>query len=120
MFLLDKLTPHDFEFRGYTQMSGGVVQGHLRQPPDPRNSEQRLHDGSYDAQKLNEKLVRETFVYSGPDRVCKVIPVAGVTGANDYPQGTGIPQWEILKTRPKRFKVAALISPNQLYTGNYT
>lgn len=120
LFLEQRLVPSDFEFRGYTQMSGGVSQGHEDSPPDPRNAEQRLRDDGYDLLAMKERIVRDVFKYSGAERLAKVIPRARAFGDKDYPQGDGIPQWEITRTGGVRFRVAAALGPNEVYRGNYT
>jgi hypothetical protein len=119
-FMMEMPATEDFEVRGFTQMSGGITQGHLASPPDPRNSEQRLKDGGYDLGRIKACLVAATFTLSGPKRLCKVVPVRGEFGSEDYPPGSGIPQWTLLKSRPKRFKVAARVGQGEIYTGNYT
>lgn len=120
LFLLDRLTEADFEFRGYSQMSGGVSQGHLPMPPDRRNAEEFLKEEGYDVPRLKRDVITTVFKYSGSDRLCKVIPTAGEFGENDYPPGSGIPQWTILKNREKWFQVAAVIGPNETYLGDYS
>ncbi|MEO0462041.1 MAG: hypothetical protein AAF127_02850 [Pseudomonadota bacterium] len=118
-FLLDPLRPEDFEFRGYTQMSGGVPMGHKPSHANDPNAEESLRAGGYDVDAIKRRICEETFKYSGPDRLCKVTPNAPVFGENDYPPGSGIPQWEILRHRAKRFKVAAEIAGDGRYTGDY-
>ena len=119
MFLIDVLVPDDFEFRGYTQMSGGIERGHKAAFAKGPNAEQRLASDGVDLRRLKEKICRETFAYQGADRLCKVVPHAAPFGDADYPAGTGIPQWEILRNRSKRFKVADLVAPGQAYSGMY-
>lgn len=120
LFMEDVLGETDFEFRGYSQMSGGVAQGHQPNPPDARNSEQWLRDNNYDLPRLKQKIVREVFAYSGPERLAKVVPLAGEFGEDDYPPGTGIPQWTIVRPKGVKFRVAAEIGPGQTYLGNYS
>lgn len=120
LFLIDILTPEDFEFRGYTQMSGGIERGHLPAFANGPTAEQRLVQDGFELRRLKEKICRETFAYQGPDRLCKIVPHAGPSGSDDYPAGSGIPQWEIIRSRPKSFKLAGLIGPGQTYTGMYT
>ena len=72
-FLLQMPKGEDFEVRGYSQMSGGVAQGHLKSPPDPRNAEQTLKDGGVDLVKVKAGLIANTFRLSGPERLAKVI-----------------------------------------------
>ena len=115
LFLAEKPGPDDFEFRGYTHMSGGVEQGHLPRPPDPRNAEQRLKDDGYDVARMKQQILRDVFKLQGAERLAKVVPVRG---PGHYPQGPGIPQWELV--REKWFVVADRIAPGAKYTGNYT
>lgn len=119
-FMEEELSETDFEFRGYSQMSDGVAQGHLPNPPDPRNSERWLSDNNYDIPRLKQKVAREVFKYAGPERLAKAVPNAGEFGENDYPPGSGIPQWSIPRPKEIRFRVAALIGPGQAYLGDYT
>ncbi|QZH74961.1 MAG: hypothetical protein JY451_15170 [Erythrobacter sp.] len=120
LFMDDMLTETDFEFRGYSQMSGGVAQGHLPNPPDPRNSEQWLRDNNFDLPRLKQKIIREVFAYTGHERLAKVVPLAGEFGEDDYPPGSGIPQWTIVRPKGVQFRVAAEIGPGMVYLGNYT
>ncbi|MCX7889744.1 MAG: hypothetical protein N2422_08470 [Rhodobacteraceae bacterium] len=107
--------PADFELRGYSQMSGGVAQGHLPQPPDPRTAEARLGAEGFDLGRIKAGLIRDTFRLAGPDRLAKVVPVAGETGEADYPPGSGIPQWTL--TRPLAWSVAAFVAPGRVWMG---
>lgn len=118
LFLTEMPSPEDFELRGYTHLSGGVVQGHLPRPPDPRNSEARLRDGGVDLRKVKSGLIRDVFRLTGPERLAKAVPVAAGTGEADYPPGSGFPQWE-LTARALAFKVAAFVPAGQAYGGNY-
>lgn len=117
-FLLQMPKGDDFEVRGYSQMSGGVAQGHLASPPDPRNAEQKLAADGVDMVKVKGNLLRDVFRLSGPERLAKVIPARGEFGENDYPPGSGIPQWTL--TKPLQFKVAAFMGPREDYQGNYS
>ena len=116
LFILNMPDVEDFEFRGYTHFSGGVVQGHLSSPPDKRTAEERVRKSGVDVIRSKQKVIREVFTLQGPHRLAKVIPVRYGT---DYPPGSGIPQWELREGREKRFKVAALVGPGQVYNGNY-
>ena len=98
-------------------MSGGVPQGHLKHPPDPRNSEQRLRNEGYDLQRLKSGLISTKFKLIGPERLAKVIPKGPPFGENDYPPGSGIPQWTL--TKPKRFIVREVVGPGKMYSGDY-
>ncbi len=113
LLLLTELPgPNDFEVRGYSQMSNGIAQGHLTAPPDPLNAEQRLRAEGYDVVRIKTGLIRDVFRLAGPDRLAKAVPKAG--GAL-YPQGSGIPQWEL--TRELKWRVAAFVPPGASYTG---
>lgn len=91
--------------------------GHLKNPTDPRNAEQRLLDDGYNVPAMKDRLISEVFALDGPDRLAKVEPVRDEFGENDYPAGSGVPQWTLSK--PKQFKVAAFIKAGQTYLGNY-
>lgn len=115
MLYLTKLPkPSDFQFRGYTQMSGGVSQGHLDNPLDRRTAEKRLEDDNYDVVKLKEWIIRDVFSVSGSKRLVKIVPNPdGKRRTNkDYPPGKGIPQWELITRMP--FKVAAVMLPGEV------
>ncbi len=117
LFMLSKPFPGEFQFRGYSQTSGGVSMGHLANPKDPRNSEQKLIDDGFDMKSLKGRIINETFKTAGAERLAKVIPKNGEFGDADYPPGSGIPQWTL--TKEKAFKVAAIIMPGEKYMGNY-
>ena len=111
-------TPADFEFMGYSQMSGGIPQGHLARPGG-RTAEASLAAGGYDLLRLKQKAIADTFRLSGPDRLAKVIPRNGATGPMPYPPGSGIPQWKIVPPGLP-FLVVAMIGPGGIYRGSYT
>lgn len=117
LFMVQMPRADQFEVRGYSHMSGGVALGHLPNPPDPRNSEQRLRDGGYDLRRIKESLVRETFTLNGHLRLAKVIPIARASGVDDYPVGSGIPQWTLVTDL--NFRCAAVVAPGAMYTGLY-
>lgn len=117
-FLLEMPNVNEFEVRGYSQMSGGVARGHLPKPPDPRNSEQRLNDDGFDLARIKSGLITRTFQLRGPERLAKVIPKSGEFGDNDYPPGSGIPQWTLVA--PKRFIIREFIDPGKMYMGDYS
>ena len=102
--------PSDFQFRGYSQMSGGIARGHLKNPVDKRTAEQELEDGDYDVVRLKEMVIKKVFTTSGPKRLVKIIPNKKPSGSKDYPPGAGIPQWELVQML--KFKVAAVILPD--------
>ena len=120
-FMIAVPDPVQFEFRGYTHMSGGVPLGHKDTPPDPRTAEQRLADDGVDMQKAKMNLVRNGFSIIGPDRLAKAIPVRGEIGGGEpeYPPGSGFPQWELKRASPLPFKVATFMAPGQTYQGTY-
>lgn len=115
LFLLRKPTADEFEYRGYTQMSGGVAMGHLATPPDPRNAEQRLRDDGVDVAALKARTIATVFTLQGPDRLAKLVPVRP---GHEYPPGLGQPQWEM--TVPLPFTVAAFVSKGGMYSGGYS
>lgn len=120
LFLTRMPRPEEFEFAGYSHLSGGVVQGHLPAPPDPRGAEARLRDGGYDLDGLKRDTIAGTFTLSGAERLAKVIPVApqeGEPGIPDYPPGSGVPQWKLIQPLP--WHVAAFVGPGEEYRGMY-
>lgn len=127
MFLTEMPAPDQYEFRGYSQMSGGIIQGHLPQNRNGKTAEDRLREGGYNldgnpaqSKGLKEKVIADVFRLSGPNRLAKVRPVArehGDPDIPDYPQGSGIPQWTLV--RPLRWIAAAFVAPGQQYEGMY-
>jgi len=109
LYLAKMPKPRDFRFRGYSQMSGGVAMGHLKNPLDRRTAEQKLEDDEIDVVALKKAIIKNTFRISGARRLVKVIPNKPPSGSRDYPPGQGIPQWELVNKLP--FKVAAVILP---------
>jgi hypothetical protein len=114
LFLIEMPAASDFEVRGYSHFSGGVVEGHLPMPPDPRTTEQRLRDDGYNLANIKRNLLATVFRLEGASRLAKVKPVRG---GSDYPPGEGIEQWTLIREKP--FKVAAFIGPGQRYEGLY-
>jgi hypothetical protein len=117
LFLEQMPTPGDFEFMGYSQMSGGIPLGHLN-PPGGLTAEQSLRAGGMDMLRLKQKFIRETFKLSGPERLAKVIPLDPAHGPMPYPPGSGIPQWRIVEPG-LLFRVAEQIAPGSAYLGRY-
>jgi hypothetical protein len=118
LFLLQLPTPQQFEYRGYSYMSGGIVQGHLANPPDRRTAEQRLADDGFPLAQGKQGTIDRLFRLDGAQRLAKVTPVRGEFGRDDYPAASGIPQWTL--TVPLPFRVAAHVAPGQMYQGHYT
>lgn len=118
LFLLQMPTPDQFEFRGYSYLSGGVAQGHLANPPDRRNVEQQMRDEGKNLPQIKQRIIQDVFRLDGPERLAKVIPKRDPFGADDYPAGSGIAQWKL--TTPLPFKVVDFFAPGQTYTGFYT
>ena len=127
MFLLEKPTVDQFEYRGYSHMSGGIPQGHLPANRGNPTAEQRLHGAgvnltgrSFESKGLKQKTIEQTFKLAGADRLAKVRPVARAHGdpdVPDYPPGPGIPQWTL--TTPLRWVAAAFVAPGNTYEGHY-
>lgn len=128
MFLTVLPTPEQFEYRGYSQMSGGREQGHLPQYSSGPTAEDRLKSGGFNLtgsehqqRGLKQKTIAEVFRLSGPERLAKVRPVArehGDPDVPDYPPGAGIPQWTL--TQSLIWVAAAFVAPGQTYLGNYS
>jgi len=114
LFLQQMPTPNDFEFMGYSHMSGGVAQGQLRRGP---TAEQQLKTGKFDVFGMKRRTILQTFRLSGPDRLAKVVPIADQSGSMPYPPGTGFPQWKLIQ--PLTFKVVTRIDPGHVYSGDY-
>lgn len=102
--------PGDFEFRGYSYFSGGIIQGHKEENKDGKTAEVRLKDGNYDVLALKTALIKNTFTISGSKRLVKIVPKDPPSGNRDYPPGAGIPQWELTRRMP--FKVSAVMLPD--------
>ncbi len=111
---------YEFEVAGYSHLSGGVVQGHLPAPPDRRPVDKVLRDQGADVVRIKKQLAKETFTLQGPNRLAKVVPLAGempLSTFPEYPQGSGVPQWRLIVPVP--FRVAALVGPGEVYRGMY-
>ncbi len=117
LFLEQTPTPADFEFMGYSQMSGGVPLGHLNSSGG-LTAEQSLRAGGFDMTRLKQKIIREVFRISGPERLAKVIPLDPAQGPTPYPPGGGIPQWRIVEPG-LLFWVAEQVAPGSAYFGRY-
>jgi len=115
LFLEQMPTPNDFEFMGYSQMSGGVAGGHLRIGP---TAEQQLKSSGNDVFGLKRRVILQTFRLAGPERLAKVIPINGTSGEMPYPPGSGIPQWKLVQ--PLSFRVWGSIAPGRVYSGDYS
>jgi hypothetical protein len=109
LFLMEMPKPDDFEFRGMSQMSGGVPEGHREDRKDRRTAEERLKDAGTDLARLKQRIIDEVFATRGIRRLCKVIPNRDAFGSRDYPPGADVPQWELVNKL--RFKVVGLIPP---------
>lgn len=114
LFLEELPSPNDFEYMGYTYMSGGIPQGHL-DPQGGLTAEERLRLARYDVHGLKRKTIRDVFTLIGHKRLAKLVPIRKAT---DFPPGTGLPQWRLINALS--FRVAAHIQPGKLYTGSYT
>jgi len=120
MFLQQMPSAEQFEFGGYSQLSGGIELGHLPQNVGKPTAEDRLRSDGFDLPKLKRKIIAGHFLLMGAGRLAKIRPVAPAHGGKDepdYPPGSGIPQWT-LKV-PLRWVAAAFIGPGEVYLGNY-
>lgn len=88
-------TATDFELRGYSQVADHRYQAST----------------GFDEGKLKQ-LAMNSWAMNGPDSLVKVVPLIGHDGGMDddsqYPPGTGVPQWKLIK--PIQFTVVAQIS----------
>lgn len=117
LFLLQLPSAAEFEFRGHSYMSGGIIRGHLAGASSRPNAEQRLIADGIDIARLKAGIIQNVFRTSGSNRLAKVIPIADPHGQNDYPVGRGVEQWELVRALP--FKVAARMGPGETYSGLY-
>jgi hypothetical protein len=115
LFLERMPTPDDFEYMGYSYMSGGVTQGHLR---PGATAEQELKSAKFDVFGMKRRTILQIFRLSGSDRLAKVIPIAAESGPMAYPPGSGVPQWKLVQPLP--FRVWGLIGPGEMYAGDYS
>jgi hypothetical protein len=120
LFMLRLPTPDEYEMHGYTHFSGGMVQGHLphASPPPVQERLLMLEQGwsAADVRRFKERQIK-TFSVTGADRLAKVIPVVEHSEIEEYPPGTGIPQWKAVKPLP--FLIKAALAPGQAYTGDF-
>ena len=110
--LREKLRPEAIEFAGYSLRSGGRYGLPLADPAADADRE-RVHDrmvardgkAHVDKQLAAFAALPENLI--GEKRIVKVLPVIRHLGANpadEYPMGSGVPQWDLKKEH--RFTVA--------------
>ena len=89
---------NDFELAGYSQVAGHHTQEQYGNLNSPANKSEK---DAYEQKKKN--AMAEWGLY-GTDRLIKVIPMIdhqiGMSDNYQYPPGSGIPQWKILRTSP--------------------
>ncbi len=127
MFLIEMPTVDQFEYRGYSHLSDGKIEGHLPQNRHAPTTEDRLRASGanltgtpYQVRGLKQNTIAGVFRLAGPERIAKVLPVAPAQGdpnIPDYPPGNGFPQFAL--TQPLRWVAAAFVSPGQAYLGAY-
>ncbi|MFK7838254.1 MAG: hypothetical protein AB8B60_18750 [Sulfitobacter sp.] len=121
-YLLEVPRAHEFELRGYSQLSNGIEQGNL---PENRNNpnveEIALQEGSLDVEKAKFRLSTETFTVHGAKRLAKVVPLGDLNPEVEtpYPQGSGIPQWTLKKGKRLRARIMGVFGPDDRWTGGY-
>lgn len=101
--------PDDFEFRGYSYLSGGMEKGHDSALSSGKTMEVKLKDGNFDLAKLKAAIIKNTFSVSGSKRLVRVVPKDPPSGNKDYPPGLGVPQWELI--RKLGFVVLGIMEP---------
>ena len=117
LWLMQIPSPDDFEFAGYTQMSGGVPHGHLAPAGRPA-IEQSMHIAGWDVTARKRKVIADAFRIAGRERLAKVAPVNPAAGPMPYPPGSGIPQWKIVAPGLP-FRVVQFIPGDSYYTGDF-
>lgn len=126
LYLLQLPKLEDFGLRGYSQLSGGVEQGHLPGNAGGPHAEERLRRDGFDVEKLKLRVLNEVFTLSGERRLAKILPLApeGPVQADrrdakepEYPPGSGIPQWRL--HRPLPWHAVAKLAPGGSYRGSY-
>jgi hypothetical protein len=118
LLLKQSVTGGEFEFAGYTHLSGGRIGN-----PHLGNSRPRVQDDLQtmlaDPSGFATRFAQNNFVLSGPNRIVKIIPTGTADPAlsepDQYPVGTGIPQW--ILTREKLFLVAVVVPTGRRYSG---
>ena len=106
--LTDTIRAGEFEFRGYTQFSGGVPKGATETTHDSLRRSLSSHPTDQQTWKRLVAEAVERLGRGGVDRVAKVIPKSR---PDAYPPGKGVVQYEILRTSPKSFLVEAEVGP---------
>jgi hypothetical protein len=116
LFALDRPSPDNFEFGGYTHFSGSRVGNPALGSARPHVEDDlvRTFGGQAGLAAAKARHVA-ALELTGPNRLAKVIPVS--SGA-EYPVGAGVYQCNI--TAPIRCKVAAFVPPGGAYRGDYT
>jgi hypothetical protein len=115
LLLMERIpSPSDFESLGYSYMSGGGSQGHLR--PGRSVGEQQAELGGRDVFGLKQRTIRQRFRLTGPDRPAKVLAADGGRSTMPYRPARSIPQWKLVRALP--FRVWGFIGPGQVYRGS--
>ena len=83
----------DFELYGYSQ-----IPGDRSNSADGQYSRSKADEiwgtANYDLNKL-KNMARNGWRLTGPDSLVKVIPVIRHSSKEEYPPGSGVPQWRI-------------------------
>lgn len=114
--LMEPIRANHLLFAAYTHASGGRW-GLPELTPDEDRKRPSVHEGmvksgQYDVPRLQEQFAQDPDNLLGPRRIVKVIPDNQPSSAiprDDYPRGSGIPQW-ILIDRHKFHVVLAVDS----------
>jgi hypothetical protein len=115
LLLMEQIpSPSDLESSGFSYMSGGVNQGHLR--PGRPVGEPQAESGVRDVFGLKQRTIRQRFRLTGLDRPAKVLTADGKQSTMPYRPGRSMPQWRLV--RPLPFRVWSFIGPGQVYRGS--
>ncbi|MEM9318559.1 MAG: hypothetical protein AAGA70_06090 [Pseudomonadota bacterium] len=109
-------TVHQFSLRGYSHFSGGKVQGHLSANAGAPHVEDLLREDGIDVEAIKKRQLRELFTLTGPNRLAKAVPLRM---GQQYPPGSGVPQWELKTGTRLVAQVAGILGSNQAWTGGH-
>ncbi|MBB4285002.1 hypothetical protein [Roseospira goensis] len=107
----------DFKLAGYTYFSGGRL-GPPADSADADRLREHLYDKVLQAHGLDgvrafKDLALKGMAVTGRKRIAKIVPVTrhddGLTPAEQYPPGRGVPQFELVRER--KFLVAVEVTP---------
>jgi hypothetical protein len=118
----EKPKPHDFEFAGYTQVASHRFEKEYGNMPltKPAVGESQT-DFNLRINKIKMNIINNVWTLNSTDRLVKIIPVIPhqdksiLTDEEQYPPGSGVPQWYIKNPIKAEVVGVVLNYPNGVY-----